>query len=157
MPPSCPCPPSSPPSPLPFSLARSAHPPLRSPASSLPSLLTRPRAQPRVRTIALASRVSPPAGVRGGGGCVRMCVRALVHVPFVHLFLFPFPLFLPYFLFPPFRLSPPVPSGFTCKPRIRKSGEIPPLQVFSKLRLKPQIGVRSRKQGKPIVAVQKNN
>ncbi len=35
----------------------------------------------------------------------RRCVRALVHVPFVHLFLFPFPLFLPYFLFPPFRLS----------------------------------------------------
>ena len=90
--------------------------------------------------------------------CVRMCVRALVHVPFVHLFLFPFPLFLPYFLFPPFRLSPPVPSGFTCGPRIRKSGEIPPcdtrpLQNFSKLRLKPQIGVRSRKQGKPTVIV----
>ena len=153
MPPSRPCPPSSPPSPLPFSLARSAHPPLRSPASSLPSLFTRPRApQPRVRTIAPAPRVSPPAGVRGGGGCVRMCVKALVHVPFVHLFLFPFPLFLPYFLFPPFRLSPPVPSGFTCGPRIRKSGEIPPPppKFFSKLRLKPQIGVRSRKQGKPI-------
>ncbi len=80
-----------------------------------------------------------------------MCVKALVHVPFVHLFLFPFPLFLPYFLFPPFRLSPPVPSGFTCGPKIRKSGEIsPPPPNFSKLSLKPQIGVRSRKQGKPI-------